>query len=136
VKVVLDTNVLISGIFFSGPPHEILNAWRKELIQIVLSPEILDEYQEVARRLVEKYPSIELIPILKLIATNSELVHAAKLASPVCDDPDDDKFIACALASQSKVIISGDRHLLKKSGFRGILILSPSSFTRQYLHKK
>ncbi len=136
MKVVLDTNVLISGIFFSGPPYEILIAWRKGLIQIVLSPEILDEYQEVASRLAEKFPSIELIPILRLIATGSELVHAPKLTSPVCDDPDDDKFLACALASHTKVIISGDRHLLKKSGYRGVLILSPSSFIRQYLHKR
>ena len=44
MKVILDTNVLISGIFFSGPPHQILNAWRDGKIQLVISQEILKEY--------------------------------------------------------------------------------------------
>jgi len=87
-------------------------------------------------RLAKRFPFIEPPPILSLIATNSELVQAPRLPSQVCDDPDDDKFIACALASHSKIVISGDRHLLKKSGYQGISILSPSAFIRQYLHKK
>jgi uncharacterized protein len=49
VKVVLDTNVLISGIFFSGPPSEILKAWRRGEVQFALSPDIIDEYIRVAK---------------------------------------------------------------------------------------
>ena len=48
MRIVLDTNVLISGIFFSGPPYEILKAWREKRIQFVLSAEIFDEYIRVA----------------------------------------------------------------------------------------
>ena len=48
MKVVLDTNVLVSGIFFSGPPAGILRAWSQGKFQLVLSPEILDEYKRVS----------------------------------------------------------------------------------------
>lgn len=133
MKVILDTNVLISGVFFSGPPYEILKAWRDGLLQIVLSPEILDEYYRVAKRLVERFPSIDPTPLLTLITANSEIVQAPNLPSQVCEDPDDDKFLACALASNSKVIISGDKHLLKISGYREISVLSPSAFIEQHL---
>lgn len=51
----MDTNVLVSGIFFSGPPFQILNAWQQQKLQLVLSPEILAEYQRVAIILGEKY---------------------------------------------------------------------------------
>jgi len=47
VKVVLDTNVFVSGVFFSGPPHQILQAWRGGKLQLVISPENFDEYSRV-----------------------------------------------------------------------------------------
>lgn len=47
MKVILDTNVFMSGIFFSGPPYEILNAWRGERLSLLVSVEILDEYRRV-----------------------------------------------------------------------------------------
>jgi len=52
VKVILDTNVFISGVFFSGPPHQILNAWRDGVIKLVISQDILSEY----RRVGEAFP--------------------------------------------------------------------------------
>lgn len=54
MRVIMDTNVLVSGIFFSGPPFQILNAWQQQKLQLVLSPEILAEYQRVAIILGEK----------------------------------------------------------------------------------
>jgi predicted nucleic acid-binding protein len=52
---------------------------------------------------------------------------------PVCSDPDDDKFLACAIAGGSKIIVSGDKHLLKISGFQGIEILKPQELVNRYL---
>ncbi len=46
MKVVVDTNVFISGVFFTGPPHQILDAWRRGRVQIVVAPEILTEYHD------------------------------------------------------------------------------------------
>lgn len=51
----------------------------------------------------------------------------------VCDDPDDDKFIECALAGNCKIIISGDKHLLKLSKYRGVAVLVPRDFVDRYL---
>jgi predicted nucleic acid-binding protein len=58
------------------------------------------------------------------------------LPEPVCEDPDDDKFIACAVASRCKVIVSGDRHLLKLSGFGGIKVMRPGQFMDENLSKR
>jgi putative PIN family toxin of toxin-antitoxin system len=135
VKIVLDTNVFISGIFFSGPPHRILKAWRDGLFQIVLTRKILDEYERVGSVFEQKFPSIDLTPILDLVTINAELVPDRVLPRPVCSDRDDDKFIACALASKSKLIVSGDKHLLNVSGFQGIEIITPRSFVETYLAK-
>jgi len=58
VRVVLDTNVLISGIFFSGPPAQILKGWRQGRLQLLTSPEILAEYARVAAELRSEFPLI------------------------------------------------------------------------------
>ena len=133
--MVLDTNVFISGVFFTGPPFRILRAWRDGLEQLVISPEILHEYQRVGEALAKQFPAIDLRPMIDLVTVSAKLFPDVKLGDPVCDDPDDDKFIACALASKSKLIVSGDKHLLKVSGFRGVRILRPRDFVDTYLSR-
>jgi putative PIN family toxin of toxin-antitoxin system len=128
VKVVVDTNVFVSGVFFSGPPYEILQAWRNGKIQLVVSPEILDEYRRVGDILAEDHPAVDLEPVLAYVIQNALVVSAPSLQERVCVDPDDDKFLACALASGSNMIISGDKHLLKVSGYQSIEILKPRDF--------
>jgi uncharacterized protein len=118
VKIILDTNVVISGIFFAGPPYQILKAWREGKIHLLISEEILTEYRRVGETLALQFPSIDLLPILDMLSANAEVISVKCLPEPVCDDPDDDKFLACALAGECKLIVSGDKHLLKASGFR------------------
>lgn len=133
MKVILDTNVFISGIFYSGPPNQILNAWRDGKIQLVISHDILREYLRVGEIFADKFPSIDLQPILDLVTIEAELHVAEDLSERVCSDPDDDKFLACAIASGSKIIVSGDKHLVKVSGFHGIEILKPHEFIKRHL---
>ena len=133
MKIVLDTNVFISGIFFSGPPYRILEAWRDGQVRLVISPDILAEYSRVGKILAEEYPLIDVHPMIDLVTVEAELYNAQGLLEPVCSDPDDDKFLACAIAGGSKIIVSGDKHLLKVSGFQGIEILKPQEFTKRYL---
>jgi len=128
MKIVLDTNVFISGIFFSGPPAQILKTWKEQKIQIVLSKEILDEYQRVAGELSAKFPSVDIEPIIELLTIYGEVVETAGISVTVCEDPDDNMFLECAIASNSKIIISGDNHLLKISGYQGIDVLKPREF--------
>jgi putative PIN family toxin of toxin-antitoxin system len=133
VKVVIDTNVLVSGIFFSGPPFQILDDWRHGKIQLVISPEILDEYRRVGETLAEGFSVIDLEPMLELVIQNAVSFSVPPLPTRVCDDPDDDKFLACALTSGSNVIISGDKHLLKVSGYQNIEVLKPRQFLDKYM---
>jgi len=72
-------------------------------------------------------------PILNFVIEHAKVYKPAKLKEPVCEDPDDDKFLACVLASGSRVNISGDRHLLKVSGYEGIEVLKPRNFVDRYL---
>lgn len=133
LKVVMDTNVFISGVFFSGPPYQILKAWQSGEFELVVSHEILEEYGRVGEILAEEHPNIDLNPILTFVIEHAKVYTPVKLKEPVCEDPDDDKFIACALSSGSRVIISGDKHLLKVSGYQGINVLKPREFVDRYL---
>ncbi len=133
MRVVIDTNVLMSGIFFSGPPFEILNAWHDRRIGLVVSAEIMDEYRRVGHRLAHKYPGVEVGSFLALVAVHGEFVYSTALAEPVCDDPTDDKFFACALASGCTIIVSGDKHLHRANGYGGVTVLNPRSFVEKYL---
>lgn len=133
MRVVLDTNVFISGIFFSGPPSQILKVWRNQSIQILLSQKILDEYQRVAEALSSKFPTVDILSIIELVTIHGQFVGAQGFDVSVCEDPDDDKFFECAVAGKCKTIVSGDKHLLKLSGYQGIMVLKPRDFMEKYL---
>ena len=133
MKIVLDTNVFVSGVFFSGPPYQILRAWRDGRLQIVFSREILAEYQRVGERLAEQFPHVNLAPLIELVAVTGQMVRASRLPARICDDPDDDKFLACALAGRCKIIVSGDKHLLRVSGYRGVRVMRPNDFVEEWL---
>ena len=133
MRIVLDTNVLISGIYFSGLPGKILQTWRSRKLQLLVSVEILEEYLTVAERLASRYGGVEYEGILGLIVQHAELVQTTDLPEPVCEDPDDDKFLACALASNTNIIVSGDSDLLKVSGYCGIQVLTPKAFVTELL---
>jgi uncharacterized protein len=133
MKIVLDTNVLISGIFWSGYPFQILEAWQKRKIKFAITEEIFDEYSRVARILSKKYHAVDIMPILELILTYAEMYPSLKLSSPVSSDPDDDKFIGCAISSESKFIVSGDADLLDIVEYDGIKIIKPKIFVENHL---
>jgi putative PIN family toxin of toxin-antitoxin system len=135
MKIVLDTNVLVSGIFFSGPPADILRAWSRGKFRLVLSPEILDEYTRVSTELADKFPDIDIRRILDLVVVRSEVCSPAALPQQVCEDPHDDKFFAAALDRRAKIIISGDKHLLRVSGYQSVSVLTPRQFLAQHLTK-
>ena len=133
MRVILDTNVFVSGVFFSGPPYQILEAWRDGRFHLVISQEILDEYKRVGQILSSQFPAIDLWPIIELVSVEAKIYPSHTLPEPISDDPDDDKFITCALAGKCKVIVSGDKHLLKVSGFNGINVIKPREFVDKYL---
>jgi len=133
LRIILDTNVFISGVFFTGPPYQILKAWRDGAVKLIVSPEILEEYQRVGKLLGDDFPSVNLQSILDFLTIKAEIIPAGSLSEGICEDPDDDKFLACAISSKSKTIISGDKHLLRVSGFKGIKVIKPRAFIDEYL---
>ena len=125
MRVVLDTNVFVSGVFFSGTPNRVLEAWRKERVRLVVSPDIVEEYRRVGEELSRQFRGADLAPILNLLAVHADIVVPAPLPAQVCTDPDDDKFLACALAAGVDVVCSGDKALLKTSGYAGVTVVTP-----------
>ncbi len=136
MRVVIDTNVFISGVFFSGPPPHILKVWRDGKVRLAVSAEILDEYQRAAQVLAEQHPQANLDPILDLLTVEADFVSAPPLPEDVCEDPEDDKFLACAVAAKAKIVISGDKHLLRASGYRDIVVMRPREFVNRYFSGK
>ena len=136
MRVVLDTNVFVSGIFFTGPPHQILEAWRDGKVQLLVSAPILDEYHRIGVELASHFQNIDLKPFLDLLSIHAEIVLAPSLPPIIRDDPSDDKFLEAAVAGKASYIISGDNHLVKLSEYQGIRILKPRDFVQRYLRGK
>ncbi|HSW68613.1 MAG TPA: putative toxin-antitoxin system toxin component, PIN family [Gammaproteobacteria bacterium] len=132
MDIIIDTNVLISGIFWSGAPYKILKAWQSRKITLAVSQDILDEYDRVSKSLSIKYPKIDLSQFIELLAINSKIYIPLKLKDKISRDPDDDKFIACALAAKIKFIVSGDQDLLSIREYEGIKMIKPADFIKKY----
>ncbi len=128
LKAVIDTNVFVSGLFFSGPPYRILKAWDDGQFVMAVSEVILHEYKRVIETLSEKLGDIDLAPILERIVIEAEMVADYTFEQPICEDPDDDKFLACAMLSKSHYLVSGDKHLLKLGTFLDTDIITPRQF--------
>jgi uncharacterized protein len=133
VRVILDTNVLMSGLFFGGVPGIILEAWKVRRISVVYTSSILGEYQRVAESLRHRYPDRDANPLLALLLTEGVLVDDVSLSESVSRDPDDDKFLACAVSSGTPIVISGDFDLLDVDGYKGVEVLKPRRFVDRYL---
>ena len=129
-KVVIDTNVFVSS-FFGGNPRRIVDLWKTGTMLLCLSKPIIDEYVDVLKRLGLNQDD-ELAELLSLLASGYNVLFTAKTSELhiVEDDPDDDKFISCAVALQAKYIISGDKALVSIKNYMGIKIVTPAEFLR------
>lgn len=134
MKVVIDTNIFVSS-FFGGNPRKIVDLWRKEKLTLCLSKDILDEYIEVLRR-IGLEDEDELEELLSLFSKGFNIVFTTKTPkiTLVDEDPDDDKFIECAVALKADVIITGDKALEAIKEHMKIKILTPVKFL-QYLEE-
>jgi putative PIN family toxin of toxin-antitoxin system len=127
LRLVIDTNVLISS-FFGGNPKKVIDLWRRGRAILCLTREILEEYLRVMARLpIAPETKSKLVAILQE-KRNIELVNPSRRYAVIRQDPEDDKFIDCAVEAQADYIISGDGHLLQVRAFRDIPIYSPKEF--------
>jgi putative PIN family toxin of toxin-antitoxin system len=128
MKLVLDTNTVISGLLWHGAPRQVLDLARSGSISLFTSPELLAELEDVlgrkkfaARLRMAQVTVDELVYGYAALATT---IHAAKIDPVIKADPDDDVILACAVAAKAEVIASGDSHLLDLKEYEGIRILT------------
>jgi uncharacterized protein len=128
LRIVLDTNIAISGLIWRGPPHQLLVALTEDQFTAYTSYALVSE---LTRKLLGTKLGRELlkrdIAAQQLVLSYSalcELVSPAALAQGVSRDPDDDAVLACALAAQADLIVSGDQDLLVLQAFEGIAIVT------------
>ena len=133
MRVVIDTNVLVSGAFFSGPPHKILLACATGNLQLVLSLDILAEYRRAGLRFLCTHSDVDFESLIGILLRNAVILDSPILRHPICRDPDDDKFIACALGGSAAVIISGDKDLLAVTNTIEVPIVTPRDFLNRYM---
>ena len=128
LKVVIDTNVFVSS-FFGGSPREIINLWKDGKIVLCLTQAIIEEYLEVLNRLGLKDKN-EIDHLAKLFAEGYNSIYTSDTPNlnVVKNDPDDNKFLECAVALDCKIIISGDKHLKEIKKYINIDIMSPGDF--------
>ena len=127
-RVVIDTNVFVSS-FFGGKPRKMIDLWKNGKILLCLSAKIVDEYTDVLHRLgLGEDGALE--ELLRFFAKGYCLVftHKTPNLKVLAEDPDDDKFIECAVALNAKFIVSGDKALLAVKRYMNIDILSPHEF--------
>ena len=131
MKVVPDTNVLISALFWRGNPYRILRLAIEGKIKLVISEEIIGEVREVLMR-EEKFELTEeeIETYCTLLRYHAELVNPSKTLRIITKDPDDNKFLECAVEGKADCIVSGDSHLLVLEEYKGIRILTPAELLK------
>jgi len=128
VRVVLDTNVLISAILFGGKPRQILEKAVRGEIRLCLSEPILEELKGVLRRSKFDYSPEMIQVILTELTGIADLVNPSKSIGVVLEVPDDNRILECAVEAEANYIITGDSHLLKLSRYRNIEVLNTVAF--------
>jgi putative PIN family toxin of toxin-antitoxin system len=127
-KVVIDTNVFISAFGWDGKPETVLRLMEQRRIVNYITSDIYAELQRVVAYPKLKFSSHLQINILEFVFARSRFVQPEETVVAIADDPDDNKFLACAIAAGASAIISGDPHLLDLGSYCNIPIITPARF--------
>ncbi|MGZ3596106.1 MAG: putative toxin-antitoxin system toxin component, PIN family [Syntrophales bacterium] len=132
-RVVLDTNVLISALLFRGGLSKIVGLWQKGKIIPVISKETFRELLTVLEYPKFSLTQEEIDPIIKYeILPYFEIVEVVKDVKRISGDPEDDKFISCAISGSADYIVSGDKDLFDLKQYKSIKIIKASDFLKMY----
>ncbi len=135
MKVLLDTNVVVSGALWGGAPRQILDLARTGQLRLFTSTSLLLELADVLNRgkfttRVSQHGDVQ--SLLDGYAALAEVFDPDSIPSVISADPDDDHVVACAVAAAVDYIISGDRHLLDLGYCENIPILNAADFLAAY----
>ena len=132
-KLVLDTNVLISGTYWTGASHQVLRLIDQKKARLILTPAIISEYFNVINRAeiivktTEQQKNAAKAAARKLIQ-NSDIIQPTTKISAILEDPEDNKIIEAAHAVKADYIITQDHHLLKIKRYQSIAIITPEQY--------
>jgi putative PIN family toxin of toxin-antitoxin system len=135
LRVVLDTNILVSALLFTGKASELVPLWRERRIVLLVSKKIIQEYLRVL-----SYPKFSLTDLEIQTLFHEEIlpfIEAVKITKPfpsTCRDPADDHFLACAATGKADALISGDFDLLSLRKVGRCPILTLETFLNRLLH--
>jgi putative PIN family toxin of toxin-antitoxin system len=133
LKVLLDTNVLISGLLFTGETSRVVRLWQDRRIIPVISRETFEELRSIlqypkfalSRREIRDIVEMEILPYF-------EVIDVVERVRNVCRDPEDDKFIACAISAGVDYLVTGDRDLADMKRYKNIRILTIAEFLKLF----
>ena len=134
LKVVLDTNVFVSGLLVkAGLPAQVLDTWRERQYLLITSPDIIAEiratlaYPRIRRKYAVTDEDVE--QLVALLEQDALVVPGdADVAGSIPDDTVDEMVLACAIEAKADVIVSGDRHLLDLGTYRSVSIVTARQF--------
>ena len=132
MRIVIDTNVLISGVFFGGMPRKVISAVINKNVTACATEKIIDEYNEIVREMISRKQGHLNKDILAPLVGMMEIIEE-KSKVEVCRDPDDDKFLGCAKDAKAMYIVSGDKNLLILEKFENIEIITAKEFCERYI---
>lgn len=136
MNIVLDTNTVISGLFWRGAPRQVLDLARSGTFSLFTSPDLLVELADVLGRKKFstrlKQAGISVDELVFGYAALATTVRPNKIEAVIKADPDDDKVLACAKIAHAEVITSGDSHLLDLKEYEGIKIMTANQLLKQY----
>ena len=128
MRVVADTNIVVSGLLWKGNPRRVLDAAREGTIELFTSAILLTELEDVLNRekFTQRLASVGIVPheLVLGYAALASVIQPASIDPVILADPDDDAVLACAAAAQAEIIVSGDNHLLGLGSYRDIRILT------------
>ena len=132
MKILIDTNILISGLFFQGLPKMLLNEIDFEKFKVCVNEEIISEYKEqIYKKILNPKYTLNEGLFEKFFERLQKFERKSDLK--ICRDPKDDKFINCAIDVKAIYIVSGNNDLLTIKNFEGIEIVTARDFYNKYL---
>lgn len=132
-RAVLDTNVFVSGATISvGPPSQIMNQWRNQNFVMVVSPQLVAEYEEVLQRPeVMKYTGLnskENSQYIQEVQDRAYITSGSLHLDVLKDDPDDNMILACADEGMATHLVTGNTKHFPFTDYKGIAVVSPRGF--------
>ena len=128
MRIVIDTNILVSGLFWKGSSQRVLNLWVDGRVIIVSSNEILAEASATLSNFKVRMPDEQLTATLSFLRYNCLIVEPFQKLHIVKYDEEDNRFLEAAIAGRADFIVTKDKHLLRVKEFCGVRIVTPGCF--------